>query len=432
MPIPADKAKLLGERLAQGSLQDRAESLRPRDPKEYPLPPSISAGSEHSEQALRKRRVALNGQGIALDQLGGQGPESRPEDLEGNIEDFVGFARVPVGVLGPLRINGLHAHGDFYVPLATTEGALVASCNRGAHLVSHAGGTTALCLNEGVSRAPCFVFDSVIESAQFVSWLVSAQEMLQQAVQGTSHHCRLADVQPALIGKEAYVLFQFETGDAAGQNMVTLATDAICQAILREAPHKPVRWYLESNLSGDKKATMLSFVSSRGKTAVAEVLLPKRLVRRCLHTEPEEVLRYWSVSVLGGVQAGSIGIQGHFANALAGLFIACGQDAACVAEAAVGLTRVDVTAGGDLYISVKLPNLIVGTIGGGTHLPTARECLAMIGCYGEGKARKFAEVCAATVLAGEISLIGAIAAGDFSRAHAHYGRRKDQGGPPGR
>jgi hydroxymethylglutaryl-CoA reductase (NADPH) len=132
---------------------------------------------------------------------------------------------------------------------------------------------------------------------------------------------------------------------------------------------------------------------------------------------------YWQVSILGGIQSGSIGAQGHFANALAALFIACGQDAACVSEASVGLTRMEVNDEGDLYVSASLPGLIVGTVGGGTHLPTARECLEMLGCYGDGNGRKFAEICAATALAGEISIIGALAAGEFGKAHENYGRK---------
>jgi hydroxymethylglutaryl-CoA reductase (NADPH) len=136
------------------------------------------------------------------------------------------------------------------------------------------------------------------------------------------------------------------------------------------------------------------------------------------------MMEYWKMSLLGGIQSGSIGVQGQYANGLAALFIACGQDAACVAEASVGDTRLDIVQGEDLYMSISMPNLIVGTVGGGTDLPTQRECLAMLGCTGTGSAKKFAEICAATVLAGEISIIGALGAGDFTRAHVTYGRRK--------
>jgi hydroxymethylglutaryl-CoA reductase (NADPH) len=300
---------------------------------------------------------------------------------------------------------------------------VVASCNRGAHVISHAGGAAAMCLAESVARAPCFVFGCMTEAAHFLADLLPRFDTFQAIVERTSRHCRLIDLQTSLNGKEAYLIFQFTTGDAAGQNMVTFATEAICRELLRLAPVKPLRWYLEGNMSGDKKATMLSFLGTRGRDVVADAVIPRRLCLRYLHAEPRAMADYWQVSTVGGIQSGSIGVQGHAANPLTALFIACGQDVACVSEAAVGVTRLDVTDAGELYASVKLPNVIVGTVGGGTHLPTARECLAMLGCKGEGSARRFAEICAATVLAGEISIIGSLAAGDFGQAHARYGRK---------
>jgi hydroxymethylglutaryl-CoA reductase (NADPH) len=257
-----------------------------------------------------------------------------------------------------------------------------------------------------------------------LAWVIPQYDQLQEVVARTSRHCQLNDLRTSVIGKEVYLGFEFTTGDAAGQNMVTIATEAICHAIIGGAPIQPQRWYLDGNLSGDKKATMLGFTTARGKKVVADVVLTQAVVRRFLHTEPEDMFRYWQISALGGVQSGSIGVQGHFANALAALFIACGQDAACVSEAAVGITRMDVTAEGDLYVAVSLPNLIVGSVGGGTRLPTQRECLEMMECYGEGKARKLAEICAVTAMAGEISIIAAMAAGQFGQAHAAYGRQK--------
>jgi hydroxymethylglutaryl-CoA reductase (NADPH) len=359
--------------------------------------------------------------------LAGEGEEIAPEALAGNIENLIGFARIPVGVAGPLRINGTGAQGDFYLPLATSEGALVASCNRGAYLVSQSGGVSVVCFTESVSRAPCFCFESLADVGVFLAWLLPRFESLHEVVATTSRHCRLVDLRPAIVGREVHLIFDYTTGDASGQNMVTIATDAICRHLLEHAPIRPSHWYVEGNLSGDKKATMIAFTHARGKKVVAEATVSRRLLQRFGHTTPEDMKRYWEISVLGGVQSGSIGAQGHYANALAALFIACGQDAACVAEASVGVTRLDVTGDGDLYVSVSMPNLIVGTVGGGTHLPTARECLAMIDCLGEGKARKFAEICAATTLAGEVSITAALAAGDFSQAHATYGRKRKAG-----
>lgn len=413
---------VMSRMLREGSAEELATRLAPRPSGQESLPARIPAGNDHTAAGLDKRRQSLAELGIATGQLAGNGEEIAPEALSGNIENLVGFARIPVGVAGPLRVNGTCAQGDFYVPLATSEGALVASCNRGAYLVSQSGGVSVACFTESVSRAPCFCFESLAEVGVFLAWLLPRVDSLQDVVATTSRHCKLVDLRTTIVGREVHLIFDYTTGDASGQNMVTIATDAICRHLIERAPRRPSHWYVEGNLSGDKKATMIAFMSARGKKVVAEATIPRRLLARFGHTTPEDMKRYWENSILGGVQSGSIGAQGHYANSLAALFIACGQDAACVAEASVGVTRMDVSGDGGLYVSVSMPNLIVGTVGGGTGLPTARECLAMIDCLGQGKARKFAEICAATTLAGEVSITAALAAGDFSRAHATYGR----------
>ena len=382
--------------LRDSSLEQKIAELRPRLPENVPLPPSISADKSYSQEAVLARRLVLKEQGVAIEQLADQGEEISPTELKGNIENFIGFARIPVGIIGPLRINGSNAHGDFYVPLATTEGALVASYNRGAKIVSLAGGVTALCLTEAVIRSPCFIFNNLIEAGHFLAWVLPRFDTFQGIISQTSRYCQIEDLKTAILGKEVYLIFEFTTGDAAGQNMVTLATEAICRDLLEKAPVKPRRFFLEANLSGDNKASMLAFTFARGKKVVAEATISRELVKKFIHAEPADLFCYWQVAILGGIQSGTIGVHGHYANALASLFIACGQDVACVSEAATGVTRMDVTSGGDLYLSVSLPNLIVGTIGGGTSLPTARECLQMMDCYGPGRARKFAEICAAT------------------------------------
>lgn len=410
--------RILGGREAAAVIDE----LSPRAPSKDPLPPPVPAKDDYSREAMLQRREFLRARGLETHQLAGEGEEIDPARLAGNIESLVGFARIPVGVIGPMRINGSAAHGDFYVPLATTEGALVASFQRGARLISESGGATAICLTEAVSRGPAFVFDTTIDAGRFLAHVLESASDIERAVAGTSRHARLLDITPSLVGKEVFLLCQFSTGDAAGQNMVTLATEAICRQLVEGSPVKPVTWFVEGNLSGDKKATHLAFHLTRGKRVVSEVVVSAALVKKVLHTTPEQVKRYWEVAMLGGLQSGSIGMQGHVANGLTALFLACGQDVACVSEAAVGLTRFDVTSAGDLYLSLTLPDIIVGTVGGGTHLPTARECLEMVGCFGAGQARKFAEICGVTALAGELSIAGALAAGEFSAAHATFGR----------
>jgi len=423
-------SKLILQRiLGDAEVPELAARFERRSPAEDPLPARLPGTNDYGAAALEARRTALRANGLRIEQLAGRGDEVRPEDLAGNIENFVGFVRVPLGVIGPLRVIGTHGRGDYFVPLATTEGALVASYNRGAAAISQSGGAIAVCLGEAVLRAPCFQFESLAEAGAFLAHVLPRYDEFQAAVAETSRHCQLLDLRTSVLGKEVYLVFEFTTGDASGQNMVTLATAAICRRILESVPVQPAHWYIDGNLSGDKKATMLAFHSTRGKKVVGEAVLARELVQELLHTTPEDMVRYWQVSVLGGVQSGSIGVQGHYANALAALFIATGQDAATVSEASVGVTRMDVSERGELYVSVSMPNLIVGTVGGGTALPTARECLAMIGCTGEGSARKLAEICCATALAGEISIIAAMSHGDFAGAHARLGRRKKGDAP---
>lgn len=396
------------------------EYLSPKLPAEEKLPKRIPAGNDFTTPGLRRRQEHLLDQGMELQALAGERKSYPAEKLKGNIENLIGFSQVPVGVIGPLRINGLYARDDFFIPLATTEGAMVASYNRGAYVISQSGGASAICLTESVSRAPCFLFRNLIEAGLFLHWIFEQYDSFQETVNETTGHGRLIDLKTTVNSSTVHLLFEYTTGDAAGQNMVTVATEAICNRILTESPVTPQTWFLEGNLSGDKKASMHSFLGARGKKVVAEAVIPEKIVSKFLNSTPKAMARYSKTSTLGGIQSGAIGVQGHFANGLAGLFIACGQDVACVSEAAIGITEMEVTDNNELHVSVSLPNLTVGTVGGGTHLPTARECLQMMDCYGKDKARKFAEICAVTAMAGEISIIGALAAGEFGQAHATY------------
>jgi hydroxymethylglutaryl-CoA reductase (NADPH) len=343
---------------------------------------------------------------------------------EHNIENYIGALRLPVGVIGPLRVNGIFAKGDFYAPLATTEAALVASYGRGARLISSVGGCTTGTLAEGVQRSPAFAFSSTTEAGLFVAWVCANFDALKAAAEATTRHGRLVELSPHVEGDHVYLVLTYTTGDAAGQNMVTIATEAVCAAILDRSPVKPIFWFVEANLSGDKKASHMAFLGVRGRKVTASVELPGEEIRKQLHTTAERMQDYWRMSALGGVMSGSIGVQGHYANGLAALYLATGQDAACVAESAMGVTRIELREGGRLFVSVTLPNIIVGTVGGGTGLPSQSAGLNILGLKGAGKARAFAEVCAAVCLAGELSIIGALCAHEFASAHQKLARGK--------
>ena len=405
-----------------GSLDELAARLAPTSGTERPIPPDVPSPRDATAKGRDERLAFLRSQGVVLLHLTGAMPQVDPADLQGNIEQFIGMTQIPTGLIGPLRVNGLHAHGDFYVPLATSEGTLVASYNRGARLITQSGGASCLTTVEQVQRAPVFTFDSMSDAGRFAAWTSGEFPRFQEIAAGRTKHGKLIDMQIHMETSNVYIIFAYHTKDASGQNMVTICTDAICQDLVERTPIKPRQWFLESNLSGDKKATALAFLNGRGRKVMAEVTIPRALVERLLHTTPERICDYWRLSFIGAVQSGSIGVTGHFANGIAALFLACGQDVACVSEAAVGINRFQLTPSGDLYCGVDLPNLIAGTVGGGTRLPTATECLRILGCEGAGKATKFAEICAAVVLAGELSIAGALSAGHFARAHERLGR----------
>jgi len=268
--------------------------------------------------------------------------------FEGNIEKLIGFTQVPTGIAGPLKIKGNYANGDFMIPLATTEGALVASYNRGMKAVSEAGGVTVLCVAEAVQRSPLFRFRNLQEVETFISWMEKCKPHFQDIVDAQSRYAKLKSVKTNIEGNQLILTFSYHTGEAAGQNMVTLSTEAICQFLLKDSPVKPECWFIEGNYSGDKKATALSFTNVRGKKVTAEIEIPAAIVRDILKTTAEAMARYWQSSTIGVVQTGAIGAQGHFANGLTALFLACGQDVACVAEAATGITRMEVINQDDL------------------------------------------------------------------------------------
>ncbi|MFA0442614.1 3-hydroxy-3-methylglutaryl-CoA reductase [Vibrio sp. 10N.286.49.C2] len=339
-----------------------------------------------------------------------------------NIEFFIGTLKMPIGTAGPLRVNGLFANGDYQVPLATTEAALVASYNRGANLITASGGASAMLLNEGVTRTPGFAFQSLIEAGQFVAWVVTQFDDFKILAESTTSHGKLIDINVNIEGNHVYLVFEYLTGDASGQNMVTIATNCVFEFILAHSPIQPEYAFLDANLSGDKKANSQTLRSVRGKKVTAEVTIAAELIEKYLHTTPKKMSEFAQMTTVGGALSGTIGINAHYANALAALYIACGQDAACVAESAIGMTRMELTANGDLYASVTMPNIMVGTVGGGTGLPSQRACLELLGLHGSGKSQAFAEVTAVLCLAGELSIVGAFCAGHFSQAHHKLAR----------
>ena len=346
-----------------------------------------------------------------------------PSILPGNIEHFTGVAQVPIGVAGPLLVNGEYAQGEFYVPLATTEGTLVASYNRGMKTLHEAGGVKTTILDDAMQRAPAFVFESAREARAFGAWLTEHFAEIKQAAETTTRTGRLRGIEQYSASRILFTRFDYTTGDAAGQNLTGKATAAAC-AWITSSYEGITNFYLESNFATDKKSSQVNILRTRGKRVVAEVTIPAALIEEHMHTSSAKLFRARQVSSLGGFMSGvnNNGLQS--ANGIAAMFIATGQDAANVAESSAALGFSELLPNGDYYASITLPSLIVATYGGGTGLATQRECLELLGCYGTGKVRKLAEIVAATVLCGELSLGWAILAEEWVTAHDLLGRNR--------
>jgi hydroxymethylglutaryl-CoA reductase (NADPH) len=387
------------------------------------LIPRFPGQGYSAEHVAARRRWVEERTGADLAQVGSFCFSA--EEMRGNIENPIGAAQVPLGAAGPLRVEGEHARGVFYVPLATTEGALVRSYERGMATLTRAGGATARLLADENRVSPVFTFNGVAAAADFARGLPGWFEGLRAEAESTTRHGRLLRLEPRTVGREVAVHFVYWTADAHGMNMIVKATDRACRWLVEQG--RAGRYYMFSGAESEKRASGSLFAAGKGKKVVAGARLPPRLVRAYLHTTPAGFADLWQRTVIGHLQSGSLGYNGHFANGLTALFIACGQDVANVVNSAVGITSFEVLPKGDLYASVTLPALTVATVGGGTGLGTARECLEMLGCVGAGTAPKLAEIVAATLLAGELSMGAAIASGEFVDAHEEYGRNRPSG-----
>ena len=350
-------------------------------------------------------------------------PLEEPRRLRGQIENLIGVVRLPVGVAGPLRVCGAAADGEVYVPLATTEGALVLSVTRGAQVLTAAGGVRVRADEPEVTRVPLFAFADAAEAEAAAAWIGTRLADVRAIADATTRHGRLLRLDPVRLGRRLLLRFVYATADAAGQNMVTVATEAACRWLRAGPPFAAAEFFtLESNASLDKKMATLALTGRRGRRVDAEATIPRRLVTAALDAAPEAVARVAREGCYACAAAGTVGAQAQIANVLAALFIATGQDAACVVESGTGVTVFETTAAGDLYVSVTIPSLMIGTVGGGTRLDAQRECLSLLGCTGPGTATRLAEIAGAAVLAGELSLVAALAADAFGEAHARFGR----------
>ena len=401
---------------------ERIEKVAIKGPLEPPRIPRDSHNDYSHKIAAERRGFITRQTGAALKNI--EQYAFDPSVVKGNVENFIGVAQVPIGLAGPLQVNGEHAKGEFYIPIATTEGAVVSSYNRGMRLLTAAGGVKATVVDDAMQRAPVFLFHDAQEAKQFGAWVDRNIAAIRRHAEKTTAFGKLMHIAQFAVGPLRYLRFSYTTGDAAGQNMAGKATYAACEWIAQNYPGHP-KYFLSGNIETDKKHSQMNSILTRGKRVIAEALVPRELMRRYLHIDTADLARAREIQMTGSFMAGSASNGAHAANALAAIFIATGQDVANIAECHAGFTYTQYyLTSGDFYWSVTLPSLIVATCGGGTGLPTQRDCLEMLGCYGSGKVNKFAEICAAVVLAGDMSLSASIMHGDWVSSHEKLGRNR--------
>lgn len=354
------------------------------------------------------------------------------ETASRNIENPIGVQQIPLGVAGPLKVKGEVADGEYFIPLATTEGALVASVNRGCRAITASGGARARVLKSGITRAPCICVPDTEHAVKLVEWIRQNFEEIKKVFEGDDPFLKLVDVQHWIIGRNVFIRFVADAGDAMGMNMATSASDKVCSYIEQQFPWaKTIA--LSGNMCVDKKPSALNYILGRGKTVQAEAVLKRDYIRDVLKTTPEDMVEVvYRKLYIGTGQAAAYGLNAHVANIIAAIWLATGQDAAHIGESSMGIVTAEVLESGDLYISLTLPSMVCGTIGGGMWLPQYQEALSIMDCGGgfiKGAppgtlAKKFAEIACSAALAGETSLIAALAAGHLAKAHERLGRGK--------
>ena len=389
-------------------------------PKRARLPRDES--DDYDAEIIQKRRTFIEQQsGVKLNHILHHSFD--PHLAKGNCENFVGVAQVPIGFAGPLRIHGESADGEFLIPLATCEGTMIASYNRGMKVLNACGGAEVTVIADAMQRAPVFVFHNARAGREFVNWVHANIQPIRAAAEGTSKIAKLLYIDPYLANSFVYLRFNLSTGDAAGQNMVGRATFAAYNWILEH--YKGIEnSYLESNFATDKKASHVNIMHTRGKRVTAEATITSDVLLHQLRVDPERLAHHYGVATVGALLSGSTSNALQSANGIAAMFIATGQDAANVAESSAGILYAELTPSKDLYLSLTIPSLIVATYGGGTGLATQRECLEILGCYGRGKVNRLAEIVASVALAGEISLAAAISSADWVSSHERLGRNR--------
>jgi len=392
-----------------------------KKPKPLPLIPRFKGQGYASEDVERRRQWLEQRLEIKLGHVSKCSLDF--EQMRGNIENPIGSVQMPLGIAGPLLIKGRHAQGSYFVPLATTEGALVRSYERGMVTITRAGGAEVFLTRDRNEITPLFHFNDMSAAHEFADRVPGWLQQIKQAAEATTSHGRLIEAQAQVVGRDVLLTLSYDTADAHGMNMIVKASQAVCEWLGQQAS---CEFHIFSGLSSEKRASGYLFHANKGKRVNAGVTVPAKILKRYLHVSPWQMQQLWQRTASSHVMNHAVGYNGHLANGLCAIYIACGQDVANVANSSVGLTRFEVSPNGDLFAGLVCPSLTLATVGGGVAHATSQECLNILGCVGAGKVKKLAEIVAASLLAGELSFGAAIASGEFTQAHEQYGRNRPE------
>jgi hydroxymethylglutaryl-CoA reductase (NADPH) len=388
----------------------------------HELPSELSA----ADAAAIRRAAVERLTGTRLDAIGRYSFDAATA-AKRNCENLIGVAQIPMGIVGPLTVRGEYVDGDVYIPLATTEGALLASINRGCTAIRAAGGANVHVDDVGMTRAPVFRTRSQRETRAFLKWLDENAAEIRAVGEGTSRFLKLTEIRPYVFGTSIFLRFRFLTGDAMGMNMATIACDRIVRDLIEPKTGIPCV-ALSGNYCVDKKAASVNFSEGRGKRIHAEIVLDATVLREALKTDAASLVEVqYRKNLLGSIAAGAMGYNAHYANVLSAFFLATGQDPAHVVGGSTGVTCIEARENGGVYMSIFLPDAPLGATGGGTHLDTQSEALRMLGIVPDPErpgaaVMRLAEIVGAAVLAGELSLMAAFTSSDLARAHEKLGR----------
>ncbi len=412
---------------AQQDPVDREELVRQLVEGErrwHELPEGMPA---HVQAKIRRRALeALTG--VQLDNIAAYTLDPVRASTR-HAENFIGATQIPVGICGPLKVKGtwVSVEEDLHVPLATSEGALIASINRGCRALREAGGAVVRVEDVGITRAPVFRTLGIDDTRRFLDWVRENDSKIRQVAEATSNHLELLDIKPQTFGSSIYLRFRFRSGDAMGMNMATIACDRVVRDLIEPGTGIPCV-ALSGNFCVDKKPSAVNFLEGRGKRIYAEVVLDGEILERCLKSNSRSLVEVqYRKNLLGSIAAGSMGFNAHYANVLAAAFVAMGQDVAQVVEGAMGVTCIEPRGDDAVFASVYLPDVPLGVVGGGTALGPQKEALEVIGAVPDPEnpgagAMRLAEILGAMVLAGELSLLAAFTSGDLAGAHEQLGR----------